>query len=178
MFIDIMQWLDWRTKDLEKLRQDPSTRIPDLYCHTFGGTRPIRMKGSKWYASKEDWPEDFYPDYCSGWAYGISVELIETLYSVSNDRKFFWVDDVFATGALMEVAKKKYNFKPEVVHIWGNVTSDVSEYRYFCTRGDYSAKREFRAVAYIPRDEYFERDMMCMWNKTLHDSTYNFTMSK
>lgn len=175
MFIDIMRWLDWRTADLEKVAENPNAVIPEYFCHTFGGTGPIREKGSKWYASVEDWPDEHYPDYCSGWAYASIVSLLGKLYSVHRDIKFFWVDDVFATGALMEVVKKKYNYKPEVRHIWGEVTGDIADYRPLCDSGNFTAERKFKAVVYVPRGELFERDMMCMWNKTLHDSSYKFT---
>lgn len=174
MFIDILRWLDWRSTDLDKMEEDKSVKIPDIYCHTFGGTKPIREQGSKWYASVEDWPDEYYPDYCSGWGYGITVDLIEKLYSVTQDIKFFWVDDVFATGALMEAMKKKLGWTPEYKHIWGNVTTDIGEYRPMCNHQNWNATREFRAVVYVPRGELFERDMMCMWNKTLHDSTYKW----
>ncbi|CAL8072289.1 unnamed protein product [Orchesella dallaii] len=175
MFIDIIRFLDWRSDDLDKLAENKSAVIPECYCHTFGGTKPIREKGSKWYASEEDWPDEWYPDYCSGWAYEITVDLIKKIYSVSNHIKFFWVDDVFVTGALLEVAKKVYEYKPEIRHIWGEVTGDIKDYRPICEMGKFELERKFKAVVYVPRGEFFERDMMCMWNKTLIDKNITFT---
>lgn len=169
MFIDIMTWLDWRSDELDALERNKTANIYDLYCHTFGGTQPIRDEGNKWYVSPEDWPDPDYPDYCSGWAYGATVDLIQKIYTSSNDRKMLWVDDVFVTGALLDDAIRRYNFNPKIKHIWGEVTTDIEEYRPMCDRGSLGDKRDFKAVVYVPRGELMERDMMCMWNKTLHD---------
>ncbi|ODM96626.1 Beta-1,3-galactosyltransferase 1 [Orchesella cincta] len=174
MFIDILRFLNWRSDDLDKVAENKTAVIPELYCHTFAGTKPIRQVGSKWYASEEDWPDEWYPDYCSGWAYEITVDLIHKIYSVSNHRKLFWVDDVFVTGALLEIAKQVYEFKPNIRHIWGEVTGDIKEYRPICEKSNFELERKFKAVVYVPRGEFFERDMMCMWNKTLIDSKVKF----
>ncbi|CAL8117808.1 unnamed protein product [Orchesella dallaii] len=169
MFIDIMRFIDWRSEDLKIKEKTP----PDLYCNTFVGTKPQRCVGCKWYASEAEWPLDYYPDYCSGWAYGITVNMMKKLYSVIPKVDFFWVDDVYATGALMEQLKKEdKEFKLNVKHLWGQVRGlDFKNFRPMCEANDLSMKRKFGAVVPIARGSSFERDMICLWNKTLYDNS-------
>ncbi|CAL8072288.1 unnamed protein product [Orchesella dallaii] len=176
MFVDVMRFIDWRSSEIEVLeKQKKLNELSELYCHTFGGAKPIRESGSKWYAPEDQWPDEYYPDYCSGWAYGISVKLMELIYSVSNRIKFFWIDDVFVTGALIEVVKKVYNYQPEIRHLWGKITMDDNAYKHFCKVGDIKVQRPFEAVAVVSRGKPFEPNMKCMWNKTLHDSNLDLS---
>lgn len=174
MFIDLMRWLDWRTRDLKILEKNSSAVIPDLYGFDFGGGKPERDKSSKWYASEEDWPGDRrYPSYCSGWSYGINIDLMKRLYLATLKVKFFWIDDVFVTGAVMEEVKT-HEPKPELRYLGDKMTNRIEDYRPMCEKQAYYKKRLFKSVAYVQRGEYFERDMMCLWNKTMHDTKYHF----
>lgn len=170
MFIDIMQWLDWRDADLKKSQENNLTNLPELYCMPFIHTKPQRDNTSKYFVSWEEWPEEYYPDYCSGWAYGISVKAIRKLYTVTSPSTFLWMDDAF-TGVLRKLAEKRFNWKPVIEDIDSDVTTDFwTTYRPFCEdlSRDWNEERKFRMVVYVPREE-LERDMNCMWNKTVYD---------
>lgn len=61
----------------------------------------LRSAESKWAVSEEDWREERYPDFLSGWCYVASstavrlvVEMVETQHNI------FWIDDVMMTGVL------------------------------------------------------------------------------
>ncbi len=172
MFIDLMQWLDWRDSDLKKFKSNNSSTnlLPEYYCMPFKNTKPQRDNTSKYYVSWEEWPEEYYPEYCSGWAYGISVKAIRKLYTVSSPETFLWMDDAF-TGVLRRDAEKRFNWTPVIRDIDSEVTTDFwSTYRPFCEdlSRDWNEERKFKTVVFIPREE-LERDMMCMWNKTKFD---------
>lgn len=180
MFIDILRIIRWRSEDLSpsadhSLRRGPP--VPDLYCNTFVGTKPQRCVGCKWYSTESEWPQDYYPDYCSGWCYSLTVDLIRKLYSVLDKVPFFWVDDVFATGVLMEQVKKEYghgHYQPHVRHMWGQVRAlDFKNFRPMCELEDMKMKRTFGTVVPVARGSNFERDMICLWNKTRYDHEHH-----
>ncbi|ELT90318.1 hypothetical protein CAPTEDRAFT_101296, partial [Capitella teleta] len=49
----------------------------------------------KWAISKEVFPGDRYPRYCSGLGYVFSIDVVPQLYNASFYEKFFWVEDVY-----------------------------------------------------------------------------------
>lgn len=173
MFIDIMRFLNWRGEDLQALTDEnhPKYSVPELYCSTFVGTKPQRCIGCKWYTSETEWPSDYYPDYCSGGCYGLTVDLIRKLYSVADTTPFFWVDDIYATGILLEEVKKRNpGYEPQYRHLWGERRHlDFRNFRPMCERHDITMERKFGAVVPVSSGSNFERDMMCLWNKTVYD---------
>lgn len=58
------------------------------------------MREGKWKVDKSDWPEDFYPPYCSGSAFVMSTQVAIALHRASYYVPFFWVDDFYVTGLL------------------------------------------------------------------------------
>jgi len=58
------------------------------------------MRTGKWRVSKEEWPDDSYPTYCSGSAFLMSTDVAVQMHRVSYDVPFFWVDDFYITGLL------------------------------------------------------------------------------
>jgi hypothetical protein len=71
---------------------------PVFYEHTM----PILRDPNscmKWCAVPTDFPGDTtYPQYCSGTAYVISVDLTGDLYHAALRTRFFFIDDVYTTG--------------------------------------------------------------------------------
>lgn len=66
------------------------------------GNRPVRDTTSRWYINEDLYPDDNYPDFCSGTAYLMTSDGAAKIYSASNKTKFLWIDDVFVTGILRE----------------------------------------------------------------------------
>ncbi|KAI0207186.1 Lactosylceramide 1,3-N-acetyl-beta-D-glucosaminyltransferase [Lamellibrachia satsuma] len=58
------------------------------------------MRTGKWKVPKSEFKDDYYPTYCSGSAYIMSVDVAIAMHRVSYDVPFFWVDDFYITGLL------------------------------------------------------------------------------
>ena len=61
----------------------------------------LRSNSSKWAVSVEDWSQELYPDFLSGWCYispptsiRLMVEMLDTQQNI------FWIDDLMMTGVL------------------------------------------------------------------------------
>ncbi|OAD57410.1 Beta-1,3-galactosyltransferase 5 [Eufriesea mexicana] len=65
--------------------------------------KPIRISNNKWFVTRQDFPENVYPDFLSGWFYITSLKVAQLLFHTSKKFKnFFWIDDVFITGILRQ----------------------------------------------------------------------------
>ena len=61
----------------------------------------LRNNSSKWAVSAEDWSQDVYPDFLSGWCYispPTSIKLIVEMLDSQNN--IFWIDDLMITGVV------------------------------------------------------------------------------
>ena len=61
----------------------------------------LRNNTSKWAVSTEDWSQDLYPDFLSGWCYispPTSVRLIVEM--LDSQQNIFWIDDLMITGVV------------------------------------------------------------------------------
>ena len=56
----------------------------------------------KWSVTEEEYSRDVYPPFCPGLAFLLSPDLIPAMWELSLRTKFFWVDDIFLTGLLIE----------------------------------------------------------------------------
>ena len=60
----------------------------------------------KWCATFKEFPgRTSYPQFCSGLAFVFSSQLAASMYEVSKTTPFFWVDDVYITGLLLNKVK-------------------------------------------------------------------------
>ncbi|XP_074955822.1 beta-1,3-galactosyltransferase 5 [Phalacrocorax aristotelis] len=84
------------------LRKNRTTRFFTgfLKLHEF----PIRRRGSKWYVSREEYPKDTYPPFCSGTGYVLSTDIASQIYNVSESVLFIKLEDVFI-GLCLEKLK-------------------------------------------------------------------------
>lgn len=73
--------------------------------------RPIRLIISKWYVSKEEYPANTYPPFCSGTGYVFSTDVASKVYNISEDVLFVKLEDVFIGLCLAEL-----NIKLEQLH--------------------------------------------------------------
>lgn len=62
--------------------------------------KPRRSNSSKWYITLEQYPLPYYPPYCNGGWYTMSVHLAGELYSLTKRTNYFWIDDMWITGLL------------------------------------------------------------------------------
>lgn len=73
-----------------------------IMCNQWVRMKVIRDKNSKWYISKEEFADDFFPPYCSGSVFIMSFDAVQRMYVASLETEFFWVDDFYLTGLLVK----------------------------------------------------------------------------
>jgi hypothetical protein len=76
-----------------------------VLCNVWTRMKVIRDPKSKWYVSDEEFHEEYFPAYCSGSAFLFSGDLIPALYTTALYTPFFWVDDFYVTGLLVNKLK-------------------------------------------------------------------------
>ncbi|KAJ2945395.1 hypothetical protein O0L34_g199 [Tuta absoluta] len=64
---------------------------------------PVLRTYSKWSVTREEYSDDFYPDYCNGPFIIYSADVARRLLTASRKARFFWIDDVFVTGILADM---------------------------------------------------------------------------
>ncbi|ROT70701.1 hypothetical protein C7M84_011000 [Penaeus vannamei] len=62
------------------------------------------MRSGKWAVSRQEYPSDKYPAFCSGEAWVLPTALLPRLLEASKSAPFLWVDDVYVTGILAQYA--------------------------------------------------------------------------
>ena len=71
--------------------------------YVFENMLPIRDPANKWFVTKDEFADDSYPRFLSGWLYVTTYSVISKLMEQANSHsKYFWIDDVFVTGILRE----------------------------------------------------------------------------
>lgn len=82
--------------------------VSHIMGHVIKDMKAIRNISNKWYVSEEEYAKEIYPSFLSGWMYIITSHAVELLLKQIEHAKFFWIDDVFVTGILRELAGVKY----------------------------------------------------------------------
>ena len=83
-----------------------------LLCLVWYHMKVVRDPKSKWYIPRSEFPEDFFPTYCSGSAFVFTPDVARDMYNASLHTPFFWVDDFYVTGLLAKnvgVQHTKFN---------------------------------------------------------------------
>ena len=83
-------------KHLDAIQDTHSTGL--LMCLRWVGM-PV-LRSGKWKVERSDYNGTEYPNYCSGCAYTMSMDVAIALHDASYYVPFFWVDDVYITGLL------------------------------------------------------------------------------
>lgn len=83
------------------LERELETVQPDYWGHVHQGAKPIRDPKNKWYVPSSMWPENVYPNYCSGAGYVLSHAALECLVSKIKTQHFIAREDV-STGISMQ----------------------------------------------------------------------------
>jgi Galactosyltransferase len=63
-------------------------------------TMEVLRNDTKWGVSRDEFPADFYPAYCSGIAWVMTLDMIVAMDRIASKVKLFWIDDVYITGLL------------------------------------------------------------------------------
>lgn len=83
---------------------NPSMPKYKLYMGLLWQKLPVRRyKGDKWEVTKEEYEPDFYPDYCPGFGFVLSFDVVRSFVNLYQVVKPFKIDDVYV-GMLAERA--------------------------------------------------------------------------
>lgn len=63
---------------------------------------PVQRSDSKWMVTVEEYPWDYYPTYCAGWAVIYSQDVVPRLLKEAQNTPYFWIDDVHITGVIAQ----------------------------------------------------------------------------
>lgn len=127
-------------------RKSPTEEFIGGFCFT---TRPIRYQKSRWYTSKKDYPDVYYPMYCGGPAYVLSQSAVRKVVEVSTNIRFFHLEDVFVTGFCREAASIRYLQIPGVLTSLQRLSN--CDLRY----------------SVLNIHQVGTREMVALWNKTV-----------
>lgn len=133
-----------------------------------GGSKPIRESKSKWFVSKDVYPDEKYPDYCSGSSYLMNTNDAKKIYSVSNQTNFFWIDDVFVTGILrskyQEILNNKNGRTMDILNLNDRYhLANKNEIVDWCKKGLETNQLTVTFILLNKND--LISDMFCIWNK-------------
>lgn len=95
--------------------------------------RPVRDPRSKWYMSKEEYPWNKYPHYCSGAGYVFSTDVASRMYIVSKKIPFFKLEEVFVGLCLSHLKIKLEALHSEQVFFVGRIEFSPCRYRRLVT---------------------------------------------
>ena len=97
--------------------------VNTIICDVWSNRPVERAGGMKWTVSKEEYSADKYPTYCPGLALLMSPDLVKVLWEKSLNTKYFWVDDVFFTGLLVERLNVTWVQTGSLFHFGGETLS-------------------------------------------------------
>ncbi|XP_014782244.1 beta-1,3-galactosyltransferase 1 isoform X1 [Octopus bimaculoides] len=145
ILVDIFQVV----KHLRYLQQYKYAREKLILCNVWNSMQIIRDKNSKWYVSREEYPNNTYEVYCSGSAYIFSPDMPVRLLKISLKVPRFWIDDVYVTGMLVNALGIKH-------------TNYDSAYNFLVSSLDDISKDNKRTtvIYHIPNTEIFYK----LWN--------------
>uniref|UniRef100_A0A914I0M9 Hexosyltransferase n=1 Tax=Globodera rostochiensis TaxID=31243 RepID=A0A914I0M9_GLORO len=91
----------WTEKKFRPIAvKNPLVYFGEIY-HQY---RPIRNPKSKWYAPKEMYPNDMYPDFMQGTVYLTTPATIKAIWLHTRQVDGFYLEDVLYTGILAKLA--------------------------------------------------------------------------
>lgn len=83
-------------------KRESDSRVPFLGGYIFPHQKPIRLEADKHFVTPEEFPDEEFPPYLSGWLYLTNAHAVRMLLKEAERKKFFWIDDTFVTGILAE----------------------------------------------------------------------------
>lgn len=182
-FVDIFQLFDFISRNYGFSPQST------MLCNVFPEGTEVRRfpenkntRASKWSVRYDEYPHAVYPRYCGGLAYLATTDVIARILDVSDRVKFFWIDDVFVTGILRELAEiepfylnLRYLYDPEEYRNWllpaGTLLSSGDDSSNNRSEDDSKKSQRLRKFpflfAHIERGDKFSEEMNDLWRKTL-----------
>ena len=82
------------------------------YCLTI---MPDRRISSKYYVADGTYPDEYYPTYCAGPGYILSIKAVKGIIQVAENVMFLPMEDVYVAGMCRHAANMKYTQIPGVI---------------------------------------------------------------
>ncbi|XP_073980728.1 beta-1,3-galactosyltransferase 5 [Rhodnius prolixus] len=143
--------------DLNNIITKKHLKETELAGYLLKDLRPIRMKANKWYVTSEEYSDNTYPSFLSGWMYVVSVQLALKLVNSAHMVPYFWIDDLFITGILANQLNAKFIDLSEYFSLHPEVVECCIRLRMKCgffvapTSGDYALQTKFHDHCYTCR---------------------------
>ncbi|XP_064621598.1 beta-1,3-galactosyltransferase 5-like [Lineus longissimus] len=83
--------------------------------------RGRRISTGKWATSEAEYPYAFYPTYCIGLGYVISLKTATSIIKVAHNVPSFWIEDIFITGMCANLLQLPHT------HISGFIESSIHD---------------------------------------------------
>jgi hypothetical protein len=147
-----------------------------LYCNV--QPRSAVLRTGRWAVSEDQFPDNRYPPYCPGLAFVTSIAAVQQLQKYSYNVRFLWVDDVFLTGVITQVAKIMLiainNFYGDVNKAHGKPSLFVTVNKPVIVENYNSLWQQIR-TQHIKKCVYFER---CLFFNVIQDKMENIAEEK
>lgn len=134
-----LKWFQYycaEAKYLVKTDDDIIVNIPNLMttlkhgqkklilCKSWLISPVVRDLQSKWYVRPDEYKQNLFPKYCSGFAIIYSADTVRRLYTAVQKTPYFWIDDVHITGTLRQSCQ--FNLTNSVsYYLPPNIQTDV-----------------------------------------------------
>ncbi|XP_051865397.1 beta-1,3-galactosyltransferase 5-like [Pristis pectinata] len=97
------------------------------------GFGPVRENSSKWYISKDEYPRDKYPPYCSGTGFVLSTDLACRMWEVSEKAQKIKIEDVYVGLCLAVLEVEPMKIHSQQVFCSHKVPFSICTYRQLIT---------------------------------------------
>lgn len=100
--VDFSQLIEYMLQQKQHQLVENENNIHFLAGYIFRHVQPIRKRQNKWYVSDNEFRENEYPDYLSGWLYVTIPKTARALVLAASEpfTHIFWIDDTWITGVL------------------------------------------------------------------------------
>ncbi|CAJ0580801.1 unnamed protein product, partial [Mesorhabditis spiculigera] len=150
------RWLTEQTKTGHVLKIDGSDTVVDVdlladilnttrgnkeiavHCATWKSVHPIRDECNRWYVPYSAVKEDYFPDYCGGPAYAMSVGTLSKIVQQAYNHKPIVVEDAFFTGILAKQAGVALKDQAEIFSSHGCLVHFYHKIGYWLVGADLS----------------------------------------
>lgn len=92
----------YRVVEYLRNHQEDLQDRPFLAGYIFKHQQPIRIEADKHFVTLEEFSDNEYPQYLSGWLYMTNPLTVRMLLKEIPQKPFFWIDDTYVTGILAE----------------------------------------------------------------------------
>jgi len=118
--IDLHEFVEKMNSVIYQFQNKSRTNFPVICLFKRGiDELAVRVRSSKWYVSYNEYRKTFYPPYCHGGMYVMSLPVAMRLWNESRTAPMLRLDDVWITGIL----RRRMNFSDELLYNFDDVTT-------------------------------------------------------